>query len=54
MDARKIDDSEQLVHLGSGMLHVAKNDLKSAREEFLKATKVRLRLDVEAMRARQN
>jgi RNA polymerase-associated protein CTR9 len=41
MDARKVDNSEQLVHLGLGMLYAAKGDLKLARDEFLRATKLK-------------
>jgi hypothetical protein len=36
--AKAIDDKEQLVHLGLGMLHYAKGDTALARKEFTRAS----------------
>lgn len=36
-----MNDSEQLVHLGQGMLYMAKGDQKSARDEFVRAMKLK-------------
>lgn len=41
LDARKVDDSEQLVHLGFGMLFLAKGDIKGAQDAFFKASKLK-------------